>query len=207
MGQDVDVPPAISIHEDEFEAVHEFAYLGSTTTDNPFLQTELIRRIGKAATTFSMLTKRVWTNSKLTEHTKIQVYKACVVSILLYGSGSWTLLSRQERRLNSFHMRCLRRILDISWRDTMTNNAVLERAGIPTMFSLLKQRRMRWLGQVCHTEDGLIPKDLLCGELVTGKRPTGRPQLLRYKDTCKRDLKALCINTNTWEAAAADRKK
>ena len=72
------------------------------------------------------------------------------------------------------------------------------------MFTLLKQRRMRWLGHVCRMEDGRIPKDLLCGELVTGKRPTGRPQL-RYKGICKRDLKALGINTNTWEAAAADR--
>ena len=101
-------------------------------------------------------------------------------------------------------MRCLRRILIISWRDKVTNSAVLERASIPTMFSLLKQRRMRRLGHVCRMEDGRIPKDLLCGELVTGKRPTGRPHL-RYNDTCKRDLKALGINTNTWEAAAADR--
>ena len=46
--------------------------------------------------------------------------------------------------------------------------------------------------------------ELLYGELVTGKRPTGRPQLW-YKDICKRHLKALGINTNTWEAAAANR--
>ena len=48
-----------------------------------------------------------------------------------------------------------------------------------------------------------ITKALLYGELVTGKRPTGRPQL-RYKDTCKRDPKAPGINTVTWETAAAD---
>ena len=63
---------------------------------------------------------------------------------------------------------------------------------------------MRWLGHVCRMEDGCIPKDLLYGELVTGKRPTGCPQL-PYKDTCKRDLKVLGMNTDTWEAAAADR--
>ena len=40
--------------------------------------------------------------------------------------------------------------------------------------------------------------------MVTGKRPAGLPQL-RYKDTCKRDLKVLGMNTDTWEAAAADR--
>ena len=44
------------------------------------------------------------------------------------------------------------------------------------MFTLLKQRRMRWLGHVVRMDDRRIPKDLLYGELVQGKRPTGRPQ-------------------------------
>ena len=104
MGQDVDVPPSTRIHEYELEAVHEFAYLGSTITDSLSLEIELNRRFGKAATTLSRLTKRVWRNSNLTEHTNIQVYKACVVSTLVYGSESWTLLSRQGRRLNSFNI-------------------------------------------------------------------------------------------------------
>ena len=49
-GQDVGVPPSISIHEYELEAVHEFAYLGPTITDSHSLETELNRRIGKAVT-------------------------------------------------------------------------------------------------------------------------------------------------------------
>ena len=60
------------------------------------------------------------------------------------------------------------------------------------------------MGYVCRMEDGRIPKDLLYGGLVTGKRPNGLPQL-RYKDTCKCELKALGIITDTWEAAATDR--
>ena len=59
MGQNVDVPPSINIHEYEFEDVHEFTNLGSTITDGLSLETELNRRIEKAATTFSTLTKRV----------------------------------------------------------------------------------------------------------------------------------------------------
>ena len=63
----------------------------------------------------------------------------------------------------------MRHILCISWRDKVTNNAVLERAGIPTMITLLKKRHMGWLGHVCRVKDGRIAKYLLYGELVTGK--------------------------------------
>eukprot|EP00745_Piridium_sociabile_P043277 TRINITY_DN8831_c0_g1_i1.p1 TRINITY_DN8831_c0_g1~~TRINITY_DN8831_c0_g1_i1.p1 ORF type:complete len:1016 (+),score=240.62 TRINITY_DN8831_c0_g1_i1:1061-4108(+) len=204
MGQDMESQPHIRISDHELDVVHDFEYLGSTITDSLSLDTELNKRIGKAATTMSRLTKRVWNNSKLKEHTKVQVYKACIVSTLLYGSESWTLRARQERKLNSFHMRCLRRILNITWQDKVSNSTVLERAGTPSMFTLLKQRRMRWLGHVVRMADGRIPRDLLYGELAQGKRPTGRPHL-RFKDVCKRDLKALGINLNTWEAEATDR--
>ena len=72
------------------------------------------------------------------------------------------------------------------------------------MFTLLKHRRMRWLGHVVRMENDRIPKDLFYGELAQGKRPIGRPQL-RYKDVCKRDLKAMGVDLSTWEVAASDR--
>uniref|UniRef100_A0A2D4J9Y5 Uncharacterized protein n=1 Tax=Micrurus lemniscatus lemniscatus TaxID=129467 RepID=A0A2D4J9Y5_MICLE len=71
------------------------------------------------------------------------------------------------------------------------------------MYILLKQRRLRWLGHVMRMADGKILKDLLYGELVQGKRPRGRPQL-RYKDICKRDLRALGMDINSWETLTAD---
>ena len=86
----------------------------------------------------------------------------------------------------------------------MPNAQVLKRAGLPTMYTLLRQRRLSWLGHVRRMEDGRIPKDILYGELASGKRSVGRPQL-RYKDVCKRDLKALDINIQCWEDMAADR--
>ena len=79
----------------------------------------------------------------------------------------------QQKRLNVFHMHCLRRILGITWQDKVTNKVVLEKAGIPSLYTLLKQRRMQWLGHVTRMKAGRIPKDLLYGELAIGKRPTG----------------------------------
>ena len=121
--------------------------------------------------TLSRLTKRVWSNNRPTEHTKVN--KACVISTLLYECESWTMHAHQEIRLNVFHMRHLRYILGITWQDNVTNNAVLEKAGIPSLYTLLRQNGMRWLAHVTRMEDDHNPKDLLYGELATGKRPTG----------------------------------
>ncbi|XP_072015051.1 uncharacterized protein [Amphiura filiformis] len=101
-------------------------------------------------------------------------------------------------------MRCLRRILCFTWQDHVTNKAVLEKAGILSMFALLSQRRLRWLGHVSRMDDGRIPKDLLYGQLEIGSRPVGRPAL-RFKDVCKRDMKNCDINPSNWESMAADR--
>ena len=203
MAQDAE-PPRITIQDYELEVVSQFTYLGSTITNNLSLDSELNQRIGKASTTLARLSQRVWNNSMLTMNTKITVYRACVLSTLLYASETWTLYAHQEKRLSVFHMRCLRRILGITWSDRVTNNEVLERAKIPSMVTLLRQRRLRWLGHVCRMDEGRIPKDILYAELASGKRETGRPHL-RFKDVCKRDMKALDIDISTWEELAQDR--
>ena len=46
--------------------------------------------------------------------------------------------------------------------------------------------------------------DIRYGELASARRSKGRPQL-RYKGVCKRDMKALDINTESWEDLATDR--
>ena len=134
------------------------------------------------------------------------VYNACVISTLLYGSETWTTYAGQESRFNIFHLRSIRRILGISWLDIVTKADVLSRAGLPSMYTLLRQRRVRWLGHVCRMDDGRIPKYILYGELALGRRTTGHPHL-RYKDVCVRNMKAVDIDTMSWEGLAADRRK
>ncbi len=117
---------------------------------------------------------------------------------------TWTLFSHQEQSLNAFHMRNLRRFLGITWQDWVTNESILSQIGMPSMFAILTQRHLRWLGHVCRMEDGRIPKDILYGKLASGTQQSGWPTL-RYKDTCKRDLKACGINPAQLEEVTSDR--
>ncbi|PZC71480.1 hypothetical protein B5X24_HaOG213343 [Helicoverpa armigera] len=133
-----------------------------------------------------------------------EILKTCILSILLYGAETWTSYAKQERRLNNFHMRCLRRILDISWKDRVTNEKVLSMACIPSITALLKQRRLRWLGHVQRMEPSRLPRQTLLGQISDAKRPVGRP-LLRFKDSVKRDMVSFKIDRNIWEKLSDDR--
>ena len=205
--QNTNLPVELSIYNSRLEEVSEFVYLGSTISSNLSLDGEITKRIAKAAFTMSKLDKRVWANNLLTSRTKIQVYRACVISTLLYGSETWTPYKVQERKLNSFHMRCLRRILGVSWERKLRDEDVLDWANIPSVYALLIQKRMRWLGHVIRMDDGRIPKDLLYGALCDGKRKRGRPKL-RFKDICREDLRHICIDPlSAWENTCMDRLK
>jgi len=195
----------ITIDDSTLATVDNFRYLGSLISSNLSLDAEINVRIGKAATVMSKLTKRVWENRNLTLNTKLKVYQACILSTLLYGSETWTTYTRQETKLNAYHMRCLRKVLGITWEDRITNTEVLSRAKSTTIFAMLSERRLRWLGHVRRMDKGRIPKDLLYGQLEQGSRPTGRPHL-RYRDACKRDLRSAHIDIESWEDTASDRK-
>ena len=164
-----------------------------------YFDTEIDKRIPKAAAVMSKLSKRVWENQLMTFNTKLKVYEACVLSMCtLYCSEST--YARPENRQENFCLRCLQWIMGIRWQDRVTNTAVLEKAGSLIMHLMLCESRLRWLGHVHRMEDGRIPKDLLYGQLASGCRPVGLPAL-RYKDVCKRDLKLTDITPRQLEKA------
>lgn len=187
MGQDISDAPNINIGDFALQVVEDFTYLGSTISNSLSLEPELNKRIGKAAAVMARLSKRVWENNKLTISTKIAVYRACILSTLLYGSESWTTYSHQENRLNSFHLRSLRRILHISSKDHITKYACAALATTSTV------------ARPCPPNAGWLHPQ---GCPVW--RPTGCVAL-RFKDVCKCNIKKADIDTNTWETTAADR--
>lgn len=90
------LPQVTSINDDQLDVEDDFLYLGPTISDALSFERELNKNIGKAVSTMTRLTKKTYINIKLIEHAPIQIYRASVVSIVLYGSESRHVHSRQE---------------------------------------------------------------------------------------------------------------
>ena len=129
--------------------------------------------------------------------TKVNVYKAAVLSSLLYGCETWTLYKKHVLQLEAFYMRCLRRICNIRWQDRVPDTTVLEMCGATSIQS-------RWAGHIVRMNHSCIPKVLFYGQLKGCSRRVGRPRL-RYKSTLKGNLIKCGMSPNTWEADARNR--
>ena len=198
--------PAPQIHIDgtQLKSVDEFTYLGSCLSKSANLDLEISRRLAKASSSFGRLWTRVWQERGIQVQTKISVYKAVVMSALLYGCESWTLYSRHIKQLDQFHLRCLRRIMNISWQDRITNTEVLRRADLYGIEAYVKKNQLRWAGHIVRMADSRLPKQIFFSELCQGERSRGRPTL-RFKDTLKASLKCFNIDDTSWQALATDR--
>ena len=196
--------PNIMIEGKPLNNVGVFTYLGSRLSADGSLDCEIAARLSKASTSFGRLWTRVWRERGITSRTKIAVYRAVVVTSLLYGCEAWTCYRRHIKRLDQFHLRCLRRILNISWEERITNQEVLRRSDLPGIEAMIIRAQLRWTGHVMRQDDTRLPKQIFCGELTHGTRCQGGPRR-RYKDTLKDALKLCKIPTNGWEAQTANR--
>ncbi|KAK3510410.1 hypothetical protein QTP70_005908 [Hemibagrus guttatus] len=185
-------------------SVPEFTYLGSTVTKDGQIDAEIQRRMAKASASFGRLHQRLWNNHHVSMKVKGKIYRAVVISTLLYGAESWTVYGRHVKKLHAFMMRHLRSILKITWIDKMTNKEILDRTGLPSMEDLLIRKNLRWTGHLMRMPQDRLPKQILFSQLHVGHRKRGRPRL-RYKDTIKRNLKQRNIKLESWAKLSKQR--
>ncbi|KAL6482392.1 hypothetical protein MHYP_G00104720 [Metynnis hypsauchen] len=161
-------------------------------------------RICKASQALGRLRSRVLKQHNIQKTTKLKIYKTVVLTSLLYGCETWTLYRKHIKLLESFHIRSLRSILGIRWQDRVTNLEVLDRAESTSIEALILKAQLRWTGHVIRMEPYRIPRQLLYGELSTGKRKQGRPQK-RFKDCVKANITYAGIAPKLLEESAQNR--
>jgi len=78
------------------------------------MDSEIDARVRAAAAAFGRLKDRLWKVKAIRLNTKLNVYKAVVLSALLYGLEVSTLYARHVRRLSVLVQRHLRGLMGIT---------------------------------------------------------------------------------------------
>ena len=196
--------PRIRLKGNALEIVDKFTYFGSVLSKNVTIDDEVKNRLANANATFGRLSKNVWDQEGLSAHTRLKVYNAIVHSTLLYTRETWSAYSRHVMKLNWFPLNCLHRLLNIWWWHRVPDTEVINHAELLSIHTYLHKTQLHWAGHVLRMDDEHLPKHLLFGELIEGKRSIGG-QKKHFKDTLNAFLKDFSIDPNVWENLASDR--
>ena len=101
------------------------------------------------------------------------------------SSETWTLDRKLKKRLDAAEMWFLRRMLRVPWTARMSNERVLERAGVERqLLRVVRTRQLRFLGHVLRGND--LEREVLLGR-IEGRRGRGRPRM-RYTTSLLEDV-------------------
>jgi hypothetical protein len=200
------VPPPLLMEGQQVEFVENFLYLGSKISRKGDCEVDIQQRIGKAAGVMRSLTRPLWRHHQVSIQTKMRVYNAAVLSVLMYGSETWALTEKQTRKLDAFDLKLQRQIIGIRWFDFITNHEVRRRTGQPPLSVRLSHRRLSWLGHLFRRPLSCPARQLY----IFNPRGDGwrrypvRPKT-RWGDAILTDLRQFNIPTDNVQTIAQDR--
>ena len=174
----------IKIKGQRLEEVQNFKYLGAIIS-NEGSKPEILSRIAQTTAAFFRL-KIILRDKNISLASKVKLMRTLILSTLLYACESWTLTAEIERRIPALEMRCYRRLLNISYKDHVTNEEVRNRIqnaiGVhDDLLTMVKKRKLRWYGHISRSSG--MAKTILQGT-VKGARRRGR-QKNRWEDNIK----------------------
>ena len=149
------------------------------------IKTQILSRIAQTTAALSRL-KIIWRNKNISFASKVKLMRTLILSTFLYACESWTLTAKIERRVQALEMRCYRRLLNISYKDHVTNEEVRNRIqnaiGVHDgLLTMVKKRKLRWYGHISRSSG--MAKTILQGT-VKEARTRGR-QKKRLEDNIK----------------------
>ena len=136
---------------------------------------EILSRIAQTTAALSR-SKIIWRDRNISLASKVMLMRTLILSTFLYACESWILTAEIERRIQALEMRCYRRLLNISYKDHLTNEEVCHRiqnaVGVyDDLLTMVKKRKLRWHGHISRSSG--MAKTILQGT-VKGARRRGR---------------------------------
>ena len=113
---------------------------------------------------------------------KRSFFQPAVESILLYGSTTWTLTKRLEKKLDGNYTRMLQAILNKSWQQHPTRHQLY--GHLPPITKTIQVRRTRHAGHCWRSRDELI-SDVLLWTPTHGRVKAGRPARTYSQQLCE----------------------
>ena len=111
-------------------------------------------RIILANVAFKTYSKLWLKGTKIPLKRKLQVYDAMVISVLLYGCGSWSAPKHVMEKLDVCHRRHLRSICNIYWPSgVISNEELYRRCGVVPVTERVRKARWKLLGHILRSDD------------------------------------------------------
>ena len=109
----------------ETVAVADFIFLGSKTTADGDCSQEIKRRL-LLGMKFMTNVDSILKSRDITLPTKVQLVKAMIFPVVMYGCESWTVKKAERRRIDAFELWCWRRLLRVPWTARRPNQSILK---------------------------------------------------------------------------------
>ena len=77
-------------------------------------------------------------NRDITLPTKVQLVKAMVFPVVMYGCESWTVKKAERQRIDAFELWCWRRLLRVPWTAKRSNHSILKEISLGCSSEKLK---------------------------------------------------------------------
>ena len=82
---------------------------------------------------------------EITLPTKVQIVKALVFSVVMYGCESWTIKKAEHQRTDAFELWCWRRLLKVPWTARRSNQSILKEIS-PELEGLMLKLKLKYFG-------------------------------------------------------------
>ena len=149
----VEVVKVLTCEGKETKSCGEFVYLGSKIITSASATPEIKRRIGMAQASFGKLW-RIWRSKKISTRLKAALYRAIVLSIMLYNAEVWPIRERDLKSLEGAHFRMMRSMVaDGAEDEHITKEHLLETLGMASVADIITTKRLRWVGHALRRHD------------------------------------------------------